>query len=219
MIRFLRDPRKRAEFLGPLLAREQQFQDSTFTRYYRYPRLFEQFSIYFRHHPAPKILSFGCSTGEEVFTLLDCVPQAAITGIDINSWCIRQCNRKNKSDTISFGLRNSKKFDELADLDTIFCMAVFQHTENRKKETLHTTKITFKSFEKELALLDQKLRVGGLFFIDQCDFDLKETILYSNYAPLKFEANRIKRALPLYNRENKRIAETRNFHRVFVKQS
>lgn len=217
IIRLIKEPRLRAELLNSL--RKHQFQDSVFTKPYRYPRLFEQCSIYFQAHPAPAILSFGCSTGEEVFSLSDYLPQAIITGIDINSWCIKECNRKNKSDRISFGLRHSKKFDSLSGLDAIFCMAVFQRTENKKKTTQRTTKITFGQFEKELAILDQKLGVGGLFFIDVCDFDLADTLLYSaRYRPLEFEANRLPKALPVFNRQNERVAETRNFYRVFVKQ-
>ncbi|MET0393232.1 MAG: class I SAM-dependent methyltransferase, partial [Chitinophagaceae bacterium] len=216
--RLFREPRRRGEFLGqPLLKRKHQFQDSTFTLHYRYPRLFEQCRLYFQHHPAPRILSFGCSTGEEVFSLIEYMPQAIIAGIDINRWCIRECNLKNTNEHISFDLRHSGLFDELTGLDAIFCMAVFQRAANRDKKVVRTTKITFQRFERELKILDKKLRVGGLFFIDVCDFDLADTLLYTNYRPLEFDANRIENDLPVFGRDNEKIANTRYFHRVFVK--
>ena len=33
----------------------------------------------------PKILSFGCSTGEEVATLSKYIPHGSIVGVDINT--------------------------------------------------------------------------------------------------------------------------------------
>jgi hypothetical protein len=42
----------------------------------------------------PKILSFGCSVAEEECTLSTYILHASIIGIGINTWCLRESNRK-----------------------------------------------------------------------------------------------------------------------------
>ena len=66
------------------------FQPYATTVERRYPHIFEFVRIKLGNHPA-RILSFGCSTGEEVFTLRKCFPAATIKGIDINPDNIAQC--------------------------------------------------------------------------------------------------------------------------------
>jgi hypothetical protein len=56
-------------------------------------------------------------------------------------------------------------------------MAVLQHIKNREEVNV-ATKFTFQQFEKQLIALDEKLKVGGLLFIDKTDFDFMQTSVY-----------------------------------------
>ena len=59
-------------------------QRSTRTAMDRYPRIFSESRDYFGNQKKLKILSFGCSTGEEVMTLRRYFPNAVIVGAEIN---------------------------------------------------------------------------------------------------------------------------------------
>jgi hypothetical protein len=71
----------------------------------------------------------------------------------------------------------------------------------------------------ELKKLDRKLNHKGLLIIDQTDFDFQETSIAFNYLPLDFQQNKITRERPLYNKENKKVANTHSCFRVFAKQN
>jgi len=208
--------RARSEFFTRLNFRESHFQKSTYTVKNRSPLIFDQCEKYLRNTPSPKLLSFGCSTGEEAFTLAEYIPNAAIRGVDINKWCIKECIRKNRSENLHFYHRLSDEFNVDADFDAIFCIAVFQRGENRDFDQIREG-FTFRQFEKEIALLDTKLKPGGLFIIHHSDFRFEDTRVADCYAPLPFDGNKKLLQRPLFDRNNIRIGETNECYRVFVK--
>ena len=53
----------------------------------RFPEVFSECARYFGDRTNLRILSFGCSTGEEVLTLREYFPTAEIVGADINNSC------------------------------------------------------------------------------------------------------------------------------------
>ena len=217
---FCTNGRLRSETFGGLFSHHSLHQRATFTLINRYPLVFQKCTEFFagRNNTDPKILSFGCSTGEEVFTLGEYFPQARIIGVDINSWCIRQCKKMSRNPNFSFHNRESREFEILAEFDAIFCMAVFQRTENRTSNDNRIAKgHTFEQFESEIKVLDQKLKVGGLFVIDHADFSFTHTSCALMYKPLSFEQNQLLRRRPLYNKNDQKIADEQSNYRVFEK--
>ncbi len=97
MRRFLLSPRIRSQVLTRRRFAGKHFQGETFTVEDRYPELFAQCRERLADRPGVRILSYGCATGEEVFTLARYLPQAEIVGVDINPWCLKECARKNTS--------------------------------------------------------------------------------------------------------------------------
>lgn len=194
-------------------------QGPTLTLPNRYPLLFKACADYLSKTANPKILSFGCSTGEEVFSIGKLIPEAQILGVDINPWCIRQAKKKTTSPNHTFVHRLSQEFESAGPFDAIFCMAVFQRPENRhNKDNSQTEGILFEQFEKEIIMLDKKLRPGGLLIIDHADFRFSDTSVSQNYKPLStFEQNNLTRNRPVFDRNNKKIAEKNDSYRVFVK--
>jgi trans-aconitate methyltransferase len=209
--------RRRSEYFTRLHYKDMHFQGPTFTARDRSPVVFEQCAKYLQHIVRPKLLSFGCSTGEEVFTLSAYMPDATITGVDINQWCVRQCIKKNKSERLHFYHRLSGEFDTGSDYDAIFCIAVFQRGENRFFKERITKGFTFQQFESEIALLDKKLKPGGLLIVNHSDFSFADTEIARRYSPLAFEGNKKLYNRPLFDRNNIRISETTECYRVFVK--
>ena len=217
--RVLVNARFRSEVLTRLKYKERHFQGPTYTLKDRSPVIFTQCEKYLQRVSCPKLLSFGCSTGEEVFTLAEYMPNASIIGVDINEWCIKQCARKNKSEKLHFYHRFAGEFDAEFDFDAIFCIAVFQRGENRSFKDRITEGFTFQQFEDEVAMLHTKLKPGGLLIIHHSDFSFLDTKIADDYAPLSFEENKKRYNRPLFDRNNLRISETNEYYRVFVRQS
>lgn len=214
--------RLRSETFIETFYRKGVHQRVTFTMHNRYPLIFKACTDYFlnRNISDPSILSFGCSTGEEVFTIGEYLPNARITGVDINSWCIRQCLKINHNPNFSFFNRNSKEFENTTLFDAIFCMAVFQRTENRTERNNQISQgHTFEQFEKEIDVLDEKLKIGGLLIIDHSDFSFTDTTSALRYQPLEFDKNRMIRERPLYDKNNHKVADKQFNYRVFIKQA
>ncbi|MCX6205014.1 MAG: class I SAM-dependent methyltransferase [Bacteroidetes bacterium] len=215
----LTNSRLRVELFEKWKNNNNHHQISTFTGNNRYPLLFKECTQYLQKIEKPQIISFGCSTGEEVRTLGEYIPAAIIYGIDINKWCIKQCKKHNSSTSHYFYHRTSKEFETVQNVDAIFCMAVFQRTDDRLPNKKHNTKLfTFKAFEEEILLLDRKLNKNGLLIIDFSDFNFMDTVVAKNYVPLNFENNQILRKFPLFDRNNHKVSEEKFLYRVFVKQ-
>ena len=60
----------------------------------RYPEIFQQVREQIGDGADRRILSFGCATGEEVFTLRRYFAQATIVGLDINPYNISVCRSR-----------------------------------------------------------------------------------------------------------------------------
>ena len=74
----------------------------------RYPQFFAHVAGRLAHNPAPRILSFGCSTEDEVFTLRRYFPRAELVGIDINPRAIAKCERRLPQQGGDAGIRFSR---------------------------------------------------------------------------------------------------------------
>jgi hypothetical protein len=191
-----------------------QWGNSTFTN--RYPELFAICKEFFKKRENVKILSFGCSTGEEVYSIHSYLPEAIIIGADINPYNLRQCRKSKPHKNISFMHSLSEEYRQSGDFDAIFCLAVLLNVKNRK-ETNIATKFTFQQFEKQLSELDEKLKSGGLLFIDRTDFNFMETAISGKYSPLEAEGSRTIVDRPLFNSNNIKISEKNDCYKVFLK--
>lgn len=216
--RFFTDAHFRSALLTNWKFSNKYYQQSVFTKAGRYPRVFAACAKYLNNRPTLRILSFGCSTGEEVATIGAYLPHAVVTGVDVNEWCIKQCKKKHTQNRFIFLHRFSPEFTAASDFDAIFCMAVFQRTENRLRENNNIAQgFTFRQFEAEIIMLDAKLKPGGLFVIDNSDFSFTDTVCAAHYQPLDFVNNKIVRSRPLFDRNDKKTADSQNNFRVFVK--
>lgn len=216
--RFLANPRIRSENITRMRFGTRLFQAATYTQEDRYPELFAECARRLNLFAKPRILSFGCSTGEELSTLARYLPHAALFGVDANRWCLKQCARRGFGPGVHLMHRFSPQFEALHDLDAIFCMAVFQRTEHRTEgKTPANSGFTFRNFESEIALLDEKLRTGGLFFLDESDFAFEETAAAARYRALDFPGSRVMRERPLFDHENRLVTQSGMFTRAFIK--
>ena len=121
-----------------------------------------------------RLLSFGCSSGEEVFSLRTYFPHAEIKGIDINPLNIAAGRRRRKRSgdaRLSFAVADSTKEEASASYDAIFCMAVLRHGHLGQPGVERCDPLLyFADFEKTVADFARCLKPGGLLAIRHANF-------------------------------------------------
>lgn len=215
---FIVNPLYRSRVISVFKYAESYHQFSNFTLPNRYPDLFKIAQNHFKNLEKPHLLSFGCSTGEEIESLKSYLPNSFCMGVDINGWCLEQAHKKYGQTDVQFLHSLSQAFEAIGGFDAIFCLAIFQNPKNRHEKQRKTSEYPFSQFETQLRILDKKLKSGGLLFIDQCDFNFFETCLMPYYAIYPIANNQILRDRPLFNKNNQKVAEKQNSFRIFQKK-
>lgn len=171
-------------------------QHSTLTIRNRYPTLFRFVASDLEDVQTPRILSFGCSTGEEVFTLVEYLPHGSITGIDINPNSIKKCRSslaEEPRSNVSFKCAGSVR-DELDEYyDAIFCLAVTRHPDLAAERPDSCEEfLPFEKFDALMSDLCRILKPGGLlvvwnshFRFGDCDAAHWFRTVYHNSVPIQ----------------------------------
>jgi SAM-dependent methyltransferase len=159
-----------------LVRPKEAFQPFNDTRADRYPRIFSFVQSQLGAANKVQILSYGCSTGEEVFSLRAYFPHAEIKGIDVNPGNIAVCRRRLRKEpdaAISFQVASSTDAEASASYDAIFCMAVLRHGSlGLPGVTRCDHLIQFEYFARAASDFDRCLRPGGLLVIRHSNFRL-----------------------------------------------
>ena len=202
----LGDPRARNLALLEWERLRGLFQPEPTTRTNRYPDLFRFVSDQLGNTPEPRLLSFGCSTGEEVFSLRRYFPEATIRGLDINGRNLAVARRRlaeNGGDPrITFALANSAEGEPTASYDAVFAMAVFRHGGLNDAPPRCDTLIRFADFERCAEGLARVLRPGGLFAIRHANFRFADLRLAQGFRP-RIAAPMKRDAPPIYGRDDR----------------
>jgi SAM-dependent methyltransferase len=171
----------------------------------RYPEIFQQVREQIGDGADRRILSFGCATGEEVFSLRRYFPQATIVGLDINPYNISVCRsglRKVKDARIVFSVAGSAANEASASYDVLFAMAVFRHGDLNKIPPPPTCahRIRFADFEQSVTDLARCLKPGGMLVIRHAMFRFADTHVASQFETV-FSLDPGENG-PLYDRNN-----------------
>ena len=217
-MKFLFNSRFRSEQVSRIKYTSQILQVSTYTIKDRYPVLFKAISKELKSIENPKILSFGCSTGEEVFSLKELLPSAEIIGVDINMWCIKNAIKRNVYKDCRFYHSLDVDWQMVDHYDCILALAIFQKTIHRNPN-INQSNLTFQfqKFSDSINDLDKLLNLQGLLAIDHSDYLFEDSILAKNYTVLK-DASSIIRQRPTFNRINKKTNRVFISSRIFRKQ-
>ena len=156
-----------------------RFQPYTHTLPDRYPWLFGFAQAALAGVPTPRLLSFGCSRGDEVFSLHRCLPHAWIKGVDIDSGAIATCisrARDEADERLGFAVAASTLAEPSGHYDAIFCLAVLCHgdltvTGADRSEPL----LRFEAFERAVEDFERCLKPGGLLFLHTTNFRFCDT--------------------------------------------
>jgi SAM-dependent methyltransferase len=153
----------------------------------RYPEIFRFVRESVGDSAALRVLSFGCATGEEVFTLRRYFPLATLAGIDINPWNIALCRlrrSKVRKEKMTFAVAGSATGEADSSYDAIFAMAVFRHGDLNTSQPAASSsrRIRFADFEESVADLARVLKPGGLLAIQNAMFRFCDTRVAGDFA-------------------------------------
>ena len=161
---------------------EERFQPYPHTLPDRYPWLFDFAAAALDDVPAPRLLSFGCSRGDEVFSLRRRFPDAAIKGLDIDPANIAACQARPHDHGVSFEAASNTRGEPSGGYDAIFCLAVLCHGDltikrARKSEPL----LRFGDFERTIKDLARCLKPGGFLFLHTTSFRFCDTTVAGGF--------------------------------------
>lgn len=153
----------------------------------RHPELFALARERLSGIAEPRILSFGCSTGEEPLTLARYLPQARIDGLDINPRNVAAARRKVAQAGLP-GLAIAEAGAPPAGAalyDAVFCLSVLRHGELDACQPEDCRAILpFHRFADTVAGLDRVLKPGGYLFLWGCNFRFADTTAAAGYEPV-----------------------------------
>ncbi len=208
---------------GRLRAGGGLLQPATVTGMDRHPQLFTLLAGLLGDSSAPRLLSFGCSTGEEAFTLARYFPHATINAIDANPACIAQAQRAARSpehravaDRIRF-LCAATPDAAASDYDAVLCLSVLRHGAlDVERPERCTTLMPFARFADTVAALDRRLRAGGVLMLWGCNFRFGDTPTAAAYRVVPSPAKRPQPG-PFYGPDDRLLPVDAYADFVFVK--
>ena len=181
------------------------FQPEPTTRTDRYPAIFGFVRDQLGDAPERRLLSFGCSTGEEVFSLRRYFPRAAIRGLDINRRNLAVARRRlaeiGGDPRITFAWANAADGEPSESYDAVFAMAVFRHGGLNDAPPRCDRLIRFADFERCAEGLATALRPGGLLAIRHANFRFADLRMAAGFRP-RFAAPTPRERAPIYGRDD-----------------
>jgi SAM-dependent methyltransferase len=132
-----------------------------------------------------RVLSFGCSSGEEIATLLHYFPTAAVRGIDANPLAVRRArSRFRDDDRVSVVRASDAAGEPESSYDLVLAMAVFRHGALNGAPPRCAPVLRFADFERTVTGLARCVRPGGLLVIRHANFRFADTTAARGFRPV-----------------------------------
>ncbi len=173
--------------LGPPLG---CFHTANNTKADRFPAIFREVGDRLGGLETCRVLSFGCSTGEEVFSLRKHLPRAEIVGIDINPSSIAQAklalSNAGNDPRISFRAASSCVDEPPQSFDAILAMTVFCSGRLRLEQPETCAGLlSFAAFDAEIVGFAERLKPGGLLIVGNANFRVDDTSVADKFMLFK----------------------------------
>jgi len=172
------DPEQRAMARAERTFPDDMFQPYPTTSHNRYPELFDALAERLANLPAPRVLSFGCATGEEVRALRSRMPRARIVGVDANARALSKARAADPQGEY----RLAARIDPGERWDAILALAVFRHGKLAAESPVDCSPmLPFARFEAGVAMLDACLETGGYLAIGNANFRFRDLSFADRY--------------------------------------
>ena len=223
-IRIAVDPVRRTAWMIGRRSPDLLMQPFPTTSFDRHPVLFGFVKAALASIEGPRILSYGCSSGEEAISLARAMPKAFIKGVDINTVSIKMAEklrRRRGLGNVAFTVGQSP-FDELLEAyDAVFCLSVLRHgaLEGDRPENCSAI-MPFSKFETMVAGLDRCLKPGGYLVLRGSHFRFADAAASCNYdVGLTLPRRDGFRGALLYGSDNRRLQADFDGECVFRKKT
>jgi Methyltransferase domain len=160
-------------------------QKSSYTSLDRYPAIFSAVRLYSEQNRATsqgkrKILSYGCSTGEECFSLRKYFPDDDIYGCDIDQQVLAIAKRRSVGDNITFFHSTPTEITRLGAFDIVFSLSslCFYPEANVK---YRRNPFSFSQFRTNVEILDANLKQNGILIVYNANYSFLELPISSRY--------------------------------------
>ena len=200
VIRLVPAAEGRARLWTRLTHSDEVHQTTPYTEEDRYPELFEVAATLAPE--ARRILSFGCSTGEELEAIRRRFPRAEIVGAEINARSRRIAARRSSGDARTKVV--PPKAIEGA-FDMIFALAVFQREPHKVNETEGqdiSSLYPFGRFDEAVTELVRRLEPGGLLCVTNSQYRVEDS---SAYRGLEVVERSPRTEGPFFGRDGRRL--------------
>jgi SAM-dependent methyltransferase len=192
----------------------QQHQLTSTTYFDRYPELFNEIKhISGAHDGAINILSFGCSTGEECFTLRVYFPKAKIIGVDINEGNLRKARERNEDANIHFLRSDTRTISLNGKYNIILLLSVLCRWEDTRDLESCEKIYPFKKFEETVGSLVSQLLMGGLLVIYNSNFRFEDSTHFKDFEIVETPTVADSGFVTKFDSKNNRI---RTLHRTCI---
>lgn len=200
-----------------------QFQFRSFTREDRYPRIFAFLGGQLAARTDARVLSFGCATGEEVFSLRRHLPRAFIKGVDVNALDVARAERRRVAagatgEQMEFACAADASGEAAASYDAVLCLAVFQHSALQDEAHESCAEfIRFEEFERVLGGLAGCVKPGGYLALRWANFRFEDAACARDFEPvLTLPPGGAPH--PRFGRDNRRLPAEPDRHVVWRKK-
>lgn len=207
----VRGGQRRQTAVAEILKPANLFQPHATTSANRYPvefaALAEALAV-----TEPAILSFGCSSGEELISLRQQFPTARMHGVDINPVAVRVARKLVAGDSAITVARAGDASDlEPSSYDVVTALAVFRHADLNEAPPRCDPILRFADFERTVNGLAGCVRPGGLFVIRHANFRFTDCSVAAGFEAVRtgFEsAGEGGLLTPIYGRDDVLIGVT-----------
>lgn len=221
LTRFFTDADFRGTTLMQIFNPGRVHQTTSLTCMNRYPEIFTECQKYLGEKANLKILSYGCSTGEEVLTLRYYFPPATIIGAELNRRSLAICRKQPIDPRTSFIYSTVGNLAMNGPYDAIFCMAVLQRRPGfiADNGVASLKKIyPFERFERQIKELDTFLKPQGLLIIHHTQYSFMDTSIAHRYEPYG-ETAQDNKAYPVFDKNSELRVNPAKFNSIYLKQS
>lgn len=173
----------------------------------RYPEIIAFVAGQLAGLEAPRVLSWGCSTGAELIALRRALPHAEIVGVDINPRSFALAARATEG-MQGIALVQSGDPADLAgqSFDAVLCLAVLRHARLQDEQPESSAAILpFARAETFVTGLAALVRPGGLLALWNVHFRLADMAVAPDFAVVLELAKGLEANRPLYGPGDRRM--------------